>query len=115
MYGVDIVSHWEVGYALYSDRNWFGAYLIEADIKSTDESPALPELRSCVDIISNSAVTQQWPREGQVEAANQLVAFFRLGTLVVGYQCGTVEAKHLIDYAFKLLQWRHDPVSFERM
>jgi hypothetical protein len=35
MYGVDIVSHWDVGYSLFKDKDHFKGHFIEADILST--------------------------------------------------------------------------------
>jgi hypothetical protein len=51
MYGVDIVSHWDVGYSLFKDKDkvHFKGHFIEADILSTDKLELLA-LRS-VDII----------------------------------------------------------------
>ncbi|KAH8651958.1 hypothetical protein BGZ60DRAFT_520072 [Tricladium varicosporioides] len=39
LYGVDIISHWEVGYEMFRDLDHFGATFIEADILS--DAPAL--------------------------------------------------------------------------
>jgi hypothetical protein len=97
LYGVDIVSHWDVGYALYRDRGRFAAHFIEADI------------------LSISAVLHQWSREGQVAAAAKLVPLTRPGSLVLGYQIGNVTAKDVVNPVLKLRQWRHDPVSFAEM
>lgn len=55
LYGIDIVSHWDVGYALYRDRGRFEAHFIEADILSSDKNPALQGLKGHMDIISISA------------------------------------------------------------
>ena len=114
LYGVDIVSHWDVGYALFRDKGRFAAHFIEADILSSD-NPALQALRGRVDVISISAVLHQWAWKDQVEAAEKLVAFSKRGSLVIGYQIGNVEGKQIVNRAFQLPQWRHDPASFEKM
>jgi hypothetical protein len=115
LYGVDIVSHWEVGYELYHDKDRFVAHFIEADVLSSEEDPALRALLGRVDIISISALLHQWPWDQQVEVAKKLVAFSKPGSLVVGYQIGNVEGKEVVFPATKRAVWRHDLVSFERM
>jgi hypothetical protein len=59
MYGVDIVSHRDVGYSLFKDKDHFKGYFIEAEILSTDK-PELLVLRGGVDIISVSVLLHQW-------------------------------------------------------
>ncbi|CAI7624829.1 unnamed protein product [Penicillium glandicola] len=115
LYGIDIVSHWNVGYAMYRDRGRFDAHFIQADILSSGENPALQKLKDGIDIISISAVMHQWNWKGQVEAAKKLVAFARSDALVVGHQIGNVEAKEVVNPTLQVPQWRHDPVSFEKM
>lgn len=114
LYGVDIVSHWDVGYALFRDQGRFGAHFIEADILSS-EDPALLALRGRVDIISISAVMHQWAWKDQLEAAKKLVAFAKPGALVLGYQIGNVEGKQVMSRTLQVPQWRHDPASFAEM
>lgn len=58
IYAVDIVSHWDVGYNLFRDRDRFSAQFIEADIVSGSE--ALAPLRGQVDIITITQVIHQW-------------------------------------------------------
>lgn len=115
LYGIDIVSHWDVGYALYRDRDRFDAHFIEADILSSDNNPALRGLKGRMDIISISAVMHQWNWKDQVEAAKKLVAFVKSDALVVGYQIGNVEAKEVINPALQVPQWRHSPEYFAKM
>lgn len=114
MYGVDIVSHWDVGYALYRDQGRFDAHFIQADILSSG-NPALDALKGHIDIISISAVMHQWNWKDQREAAKKLVAFAKPGALVVGYQIGNVEAKEVTNSTLQLSVWRHDPASFAKM
>ncbi|PGH14004.1 hypothetical protein AJ79_03273 [Helicocarpus griseus UAMH5409] len=93
MYGVDIVNHWDVSFAMYRDRGRFKAQFIQANLLSNlDESPALKELQGTVDIIYVSAVLHQWDWKGQVEAAKRVAAFTRAPSregckaMIVGYQ-----------------------------
>jgi hypothetical protein len=114
MYGVDIVSHRDVGYSLFKDKDHFKGRFIEADILSTDKSELLA-LRGGVDIISVSAVLHQWSLKDQVEATKKLMAYSKPNSLVVGYQIGNIEGKQVINKQLQLPQWRHDPASFEKM
>ncbi|KAI9743049.1 MAG: hypothetical protein M1818_003344 [Claussenomyces sp. TS43310] len=114
MYGVDIVSHWEVGQALYRDEGRFDAHFIQADILSL-ENPALKALQGRIDVISISAVLHQWDWKNQLEAAKKLVAFAKPGALVVGYQIGNIEAQEVVNTTLKMSQWRHDPASFAKL
>jgi hypothetical protein len=106
------VSHWDVGYALFKDKETFKAHFIEADILN---SPALDELKGKVDIISISAVLHQWSWEDQVEAAKKLVAYSKVGSLVVGHQIGNIEAKSVVNPHFGVTQYQHDPTSFGKL
>jgi hypothetical protein len=115
LHGVDIVSHWDVGYELYRDKDRFAAHFIEADVLSSKEDPALWALLGRVDIISISALLHQWPWDQQVAAAKILVAFSKPGSVVVGYQIGNVEGKEVVFPATKRAVWRHDSTSLERM
>ena len=114
MYGVDIVSHWDVGYSMYHDKDTFAAKFIEADMLS-DDNPELMKLKGKMDVIEISAVMHQWDWDMQVKAASKLVAFSKPGSMVVGYQMGNMEGKQLLNKSMKLVQWRHDPKSFEKM
>lgn len=114
LYGVDIVSHWDVGYELYRDRGRFNAHFIETDILSSG-NPALEELKGHIDILSVSAVLHQWNWDDQVKAASKFVAFTKPGAILLGYQIGNIEAKEVTNPALKVPQWRHDPASFAKM
>lgn len=67
LYGVDIVSHWDVGFVLYRDQDKFKTHFIEADLLSIDEdndagsgeTTPLQALRATADIVSISAVLHQ--------------------------------------------------------
>lgn len=115
MYGVDIVSHWDVGYSLFHDRDRFRAHFIESDFLSID-NPELTALHGCMDVISISAVLHQWTLAKQVEAAKRLVTFSsKHGTIILGYQIGNIEAKEVPVPDFNASLWRHDPASFVRL
>jgi hypothetical protein len=114
MYGIDIVSHWEVGYSLYRDADQFNAHFIEDDFLSS-KNPVLQDLMGKVDIISISAVLHQWDLRDQIKAAKRLVTFTKPGALVVGYQIGNVEAKIAGINRQTFNVWRHNPASFTKM
>lgn len=119
MLGFDIADHWEVGYDLYRDRDKFSGRFVEADLMAvdTEKSPAeLQALKGNVSIVHISQVLHQWDWKGQAEACKKLVYFSKPGTLIVGFQIGSAEAKEvqhpqLSDYT----HWRHDPQSLQKM
>lgn len=116
MYGIDIVSHWDVGFNLYRDKDSFKAHFIEADMLSIDENPDLRDLKGTADIISISAVLHQWDWTNQVEGAKRVSLFTKgKNSLIVGYQIGNVEAKELVNKTVKLPQYRHNPESFAKL
>jgi hypothetical protein len=122
LYGVDIVSHWDVGFALYRDQDKFKAHFIEADMLSVNDNDEggeitpLQALRATADIVSISAVLHQWDWDNQVKAAKKVAAFTNgPGALVVGYQIGNIEAKPVLNKALQLHQWRHTPESFAKL
>ena len=114
LYGVDIVSHWDVGYDMFRDRGRFAAHFIEGDILHPNE--ALQELHSSMDVISITHVFHQWGWDDQVAAAKQLGALLRPGGMVVGFQVGTV-GENLIkasDLSRSDCYW-HSPETFQTM
>jgi SAM-dependent methyltransferase len=115
MYGVDIVSHWDVGFAMYRDKERFKAQFIEADIMKPEANAQLAGLEGKIDIISISAVLHQWPWDTQVECVKQLVKFSKLGTIVMGHQMGNVNAGELLFAVQGVKQWRQNPESFKRL
>ena len=115
MYGVDIVSHWDVGFAMYRDQGRFKAHFIEADIFSRDNA-ALNQLLGKADIISISALLHQWAWDAQIAAAKRLVEFSsKPGAVVVGHQIGNVHGGEVTMKAGTRPSWRHDPTSFARL
>ena len=116
MYGVDIISHWDVGFEMYRDKGRFEARFIEADMLD-DTNQALTQLLGEMDIISVSALLHQWDWAGQVRAARRIVKFSRPGVeaLVVGHQIGNVTAKEMTMVGIKAPFYRHNAQSFARM
>lgn len=115
MVSVDIVNHWEVGFEMYRDRESFKAKFVEANVLKRQHSPELNMLKRQMDVINVCAVLHQWDWDGQVEAAREITAFSKLGTLVVGYQIGNIHAKEEANPATKHKQQRHNPESFAKM
>lgn len=113
LYGVDIISHWDVGFEMFRDRDTFSAQFIEADYISSDSS--LRKLEGAVDVVFISQVLHQWNWDGQVRAAQRLVDFSRPGTLVAGCQIGDVTGHEVIFGPSKVPLWRHDVESFAKM
>lgn len=115
MYGVDIVSHWDVGYKLFRDEDLFKATFIEADIFDS-KNEGLKKLGGRVDVINVGAVLHQFTWERQIEASKRLVEFSKSGTILVGYQVGAEEAGNWeLEYVKGLVVWRHNPQSWGRM
>ncbi|KAI9665928.1 MAG: hypothetical protein M1821_003863 [Bathelium mastoideum] len=116
MHGVDIVSHWDVGFAMYRDQGRFKAHFIETDMFSRDNA-TLNQLLGRADVISISALLHQWAWDGQLAAAKRSVEFSspKPGTLVVGHQIGNVQSGEITMKAGTRPSWRHDPTSFARL
>ena len=116
MYGVDIVSHWDVGFAMYRDQGRFKAHFIEADMFSSDNA-ALNQLLGRANIISISALLHQWAWDAQITAGKRLVEFSsaKPGTVVVGHQIGNVHGGQVTIKAGTRPSWRHDPTTFARL
>jgi SAM-dependent methyltransferase len=115
MYGVDIVSHWDVGFAMYRDEGSFKAHFIEADIMKPEVNPRLAALKGEIDVISISAVLHQWDWDSQIECVKQLVKFSKPGTIVIGHQMGNVNAGDTSFATQGVKQWRQNPESFRRL
>lgn len=123
IYAVDIVSHWDVGFDLFCDRDKFKAKFVEADLMTLpDGNEELKNLKGRVDVINISAVFHQWDWDTQIEAAKKVVAFSKppgndlnSGTLVVGYQIGHLQGDATVNPYTKVKQYRHDPTTFAKM
>ena len=114
LYGVDIVSHWNVGFNMFQDQGRFNAHFIEADILFTVGS-ALTALKGKVDIISVTQVIHSWDWAGQVKAAKALTTFTKPGSTVVGNQIGNPTAQEVKLNDLAVPMWRHNPASWEKM
>ncbi|EPE28840.1 S-adenosyl-L-methionine-dependent methyltransferase [Glarea lozoyensis ATCC 20868] len=112
LYGVDIVSHWDVGYEMFRDHDRFRATFIEADILS--DAPALMLLKGKIDILSVTQVLHQWDWDAQVKVAKVLTTFTKPGSLIVGNQIGNPNAQEVTLKSVSVPMWRHNPASFEK-
>lgn len=115
------MSHWDVGFELFRDRDRFKSSFIEADFLDGG-NVELKRLQGKVDVVHVSAVLHQWDWEAQVRAAKRIVEFSKPpgegigGTVVVGHQIGNAKAKEVALPATKgAVVWRHDPESWKRM
>ena len=113
MVGVDIVSHWDVGFELFRDEQKFNARFVEADFLD-ESSKELKGLESRVDVINVGAVLHQWNWVGQVACAERAVKFSKVGTLLVGYQIGCKDPGKEVE-AMGTKLWRHGVESWKRM
>jgi SAM-dependent methyltransferase len=91
--GVDIASHWDLGYELYNDKVKFSARFLESDILGNDAR--LLELESNLDIIWVSQVLHQWDWETQLKCCRRFVKLTKIGSLVAGSQIGNVKGQSL--------------------
>ena len=115
LYAVDVVSHWDVGYDMYLDRDRFSAHFIKADILYPNAE--LKALRGTIDVVSITHVLHQWDWGDQVKAVEQLVGLSSgRGAMVVGFQVGSVGVRErkASGLARSDAYW-HDPGSFQRM
>ncbi|CAG8982887.1 hypothetical protein HYALB_00002904 [Hymenoscyphus albidus] len=87
LHGVDIVSHWHLGYELFLDEGRFKAHFMETDLLKPNAE--LSALEGKIDIIQVTHVLHQWGWKGQIQAAKQLAKYTKPGSLIVGYQAGT--------------------------
>lgn len=113
LYGVDIVSHWDVGFEMFRDQGRFDATFIEADILS--ENLALVPLKKKVDIVSVLQVLHSWDWDAQVKVAKVLSTFTKPGSLVVGNQIANPNAHEVTLKSIGVPMWRHNPESFEKL
>ncbi|PQE16353.1 methyltransferase domain-containing protein [Rutstroemia sp. NJR-2017a WRK4] len=115
LYAVDIISHWDVGFDMFRDRDRFAAHFIEADILNSSE-PRLAELMGKVDILSITQVMHSWDWDGQVKFAKALVAFTKgPGSLIAGNQIGNPKAHEVVLKSIGVPMWRHNPESFGKL
>jgi len=115
MYGVDIVSHWDVGFAMYRDEGRFKAEFIKADIMKPEANLHLAALMGRIDVISISAVMHQWQWDTQLECAKKLVKFSKPGTIILGHQMGNIKAGDVSFAKQSVSQWRQNPESLVKL
>jgi len=89
LYALDIVSHWDVGYSFFRDRDRFEAHFLEADIMHPNAD--LSKLDGQVDIISIVHVLHPWNWDGQAKACGNMSQLSKPGTTVVGFQIGSMD------------------------
>jgi len=112
LYGIDIISHWDVGFEMFRDQDRFEAHFIEADILS--DNAALSPLKNKVDVIAVTQVLHSWDWNGQIKAAKALTTFTKPGSMVVGNQIGNPNAQEVVLKAVGVPMYRHNPESFEK-
>lgn len=116
LYGNDIVNHWDLGYEFFNDKDRFAATYIESDLLYPNEQ--LSKLHGQIDIVFIVHVLHQWDWDTQVLACKELVRFSKVGSLVVGYQGGTVDidARTLSNKEKGQAEFSlHDAETFRRM
>ena len=115
LYALDVVSHWDVGYELFRDRDRFSAGFIEADILFPNAE--LQALTGKIDIISITHVLHQWDWADQVKCLVQLAGLSSgPGAMVVGFQVGSVGVREIraLGLAKTDAYW-HSPESLEEL
>lgn len=89
--GVDLIDHWDLGFELYRDQDNFNATFYQGDI--LDPNEGMRALFGKVDVICATHLLHNWDWATQVNACCNLVAFSREGSIVVGFQVGTMDPK----------------------
>lgn len=114
---IDIVSHWDVGYELFNDRDRFATNFIEAEVLDMEAKPELAAMKGSFDIIYVGQVLHQWLWDKQVEACKKIVAMAADGAMVVGLQIGSVkgDVEHLKTAKAEGMHFFHSPETFGRM
>jgi hypothetical protein len=88
LYGTDLIDHWGLGFELFKDQEKFHAKYLLGDILEPDAK--LKELEGNMDFISATHLLHNWDWATQVRACCNLSKLSRLGTMIIGYQVGTV-------------------------
>ena len=109
---VDIVSHWDVGFDMFRDRDKFNPKFIECNILAP--TTELLDLGS-FDIIYSTHVLHQWDWTTQVKAIKQLIALSAPGAMVVGFQGGVLNGKVKTFEKTGAMAYVHDPETFQRI
>jgi SAM-dependent methyltransferase len=75
LYGLDIKpSFFDVGHALFHDRESFGATFLQADLFDEQEGAGLASLKGKIDIVWTASVIHLWGLERQVLALRVMLA-----------------------------------------
>lgn len=113
----DIVSHWEVGYEMFNDRDRFEANFIEADLLNIEAKPELIAMKGTFGVIYAAQLLHQWGWEKQVEACKKIVELSAKGAMVIGIQIGLLEGrlKHLKTDKADAYHFFHDPETFQKL
>lgn len=114
LYAMNIVSHWDLGYKIFRDREIFSAHFIETDILHLNS--ALQALKGTFNTISISHVLHQWEWNDQVSALKQQAILSRVGAIIVGFQVGSVgfRKRPASELAKSSAYW-HNPESFQEI
>jgi len=114
---IDIVSHWDVGYYMFNDRDRFEANFIEADLLNVDAKHELAAMKGSFDVIYVAQVLHQWGWGKQVEACKAITEMCAKSAMVVGIQVGLLEGrlKHVKTDKADAYHFFHDPGTFQRM
>lgn len=120
LYAVDIVSHWDVGYELFRDRDRFGGVtFIEADIlaEGDEEDGRLKALHGRASAINMTHVMHQWNRDDQLCAAKRLAALLAVGGVALGFHLGNLrgQVKKLSGHLEGLTQFRDSPDTYTEL
>ena len=100
---------------MFRDKGKFDATFIEADILDQPTAPALQTLRGKIDILYVAQVLHQWEWDKQVEGAKRLVDLSRPGTVVFGFQLGSVTPKVTLVPHQEHGYYRHDAGTWKKM
>ena len=114
LYAVDIVSHWDLGYEMFRDRDFFSARFIGTDI--LHPNAALQALKGTFHIISITHVLHQGEWNEQVRALKQLATLSHVGAMIVGFQVGSAgRGERPASELAKSPAYWHNPESFREM
>lgn len=116
LYAVDIVSHWDVGYFFFQDKDRFSAQYIDGDILRP--SGELADLNGKLDMVNINCVIHQWDIPAQKEACAKLVALTKnqRGSLIMGAQAGTSGGRKVgPDELVKSPFFMHSPDTWKKL
>jgi hypothetical protein len=88
LYGMDLVDHWRLGYALYRDEGRFNVKYIKADL--LNPSMELFALTDKIDVMGATHLLHNWDWTTQIRGATTMIKLSKVGTMIVGFQIGTV-------------------------